>query len=288
MPKPIPRSEELLQLMQARAATVNDNDEGRALASPARATGSSNKPVAISRDVCKEIYERGQRHRALQEERVEVGAQLRLVDEMRECTFSPQTNHADPTTEHASCQGAGARPKQSIYDRGLQAKERRRMATEEKAKQREEEELRECTFHPGVLSQLRPADACAGSSLAAQQMIAASSFDHGLNPVPSTAASEEVPQSENLRNVVLSMLSEWQATERTQSTGNVLPPSELPALSETESQDEVSAKVGAMLEVWRASREDHSQQPHSAGLARMQAPVIATRNCARDRALTAP
>eukprot|EP00929_Paragymnodinium_shiwhaense_P063039 TRINITY_DN31521_c0_g2_i4.p1 TRINITY_DN31521_c0_g2~~TRINITY_DN31521_c0_g2_i4.p1 ORF type:complete len:586 (+),score=123.11 TRINITY_DN31521_c0_g2_i4:127-1884(+) len=104
-----------------------------------------------------QMHARAVRQRALQEQRANVAMELRAMEEMRECTFQPSTNlsatSAPLMVGSSSAQGYRTEHRdvaQSLYERGLQAMQRRQRRYEEGQQAQERKELSECSFQPQI------------------------------------------------------------------------------------------------------------------------------------------
>lgn len=151
-PRPLAQSEELLRGVGERQSLV---DRPRGAPGAPRAPGYAELATARSkqaaqgscaprveadaRDVGARLYEQSERQRQLKGERARLAAELQHSEEMRECTFQPQTNRGG----RQSLEG-------SLYERGLKSQMQKRINSDAGAQQRIAAELRDCTFRPAV------------------------------------------------------------------------------------------------------------------------------------------
>lgn len=168
-PRPIPHSEELLKSSQrARqplwspvpitshsGATSSGKDVGTPRQAAHRSHSGEGRKTA--QGAGRNLYERCEREQALRQERIAMITERRQEDEMRECTFLPRTNSSTKAS-HLSARDRGL----SLYERGMQAQQRRSALEEEGVQRQKEHEMKECKFRPQItesVPQLRAPEA---------------------------------------------------------------------------------------------------------------------------------
>jgi len=233
-PRPLQKSEDMLRgekssrrpLYQLEASPARS-----AIAPPALAAATSQALAAAARDqqrsrsvggnssaAGRRLFEQSERLRARQEQRKVLASEVKMAEEMRECTFRPQTNRDRRVSSSRLSAAAVDESALSLYERGIRARNRREQQLEEGAQEREYAELSECTFRPAIHGSGRSVPQNENSS--PQQ---ASFGPSAFSPHPETNAEESFgevgsysspQQPPDLTTTVLTMLDDWMGQSR--------------------------------------------------------------------------
>jgi len=177
-----------------------------------------------SADAGQRLFEQSEKQRLRQQQQEVLAKELKVADELRECTFRPRINpgrRCGAAASKAEASGAnGQDAKLSLYERGVRARLRREQRAEEGAQERAEAELSECTFHPVPYRSSKAAFATPQQSVASVRSSSASPCDHTNNSEPfdtshfeedkfDTSQSMISQQPADVTSAVMTMLDDW-------------------------------------------------------------------------------
>lgn len=266
VPRPIARSEELSlrqerqPLWIPRGATPRSSvpNTARSVTPPptscsarpasAHAGGASSSSAAGKR-AGRQLYERCERQKELQEKRRSLANELKRSEEMRECTFRPRTNKVP--------RGQGDE-NLSLYDRGVRGQLRKRLLEEEGAAEKAEAELRECTFRPAI----RRGPAAVGIDDSAVSSCPRLCSSQEASRRDESSLQHALDEPQDLTNSVLVMLHDWKVQEAQHQAMSEprMEPRRLPAFGtrmppvpSERQDDEMSLDVQELLDEWRSS-----------------------------------
>eukprot|EP00403_Amphidinium_massartii_P039313 CAMPEP_0178442010 /NCGR_PEP_ID=MMETSP0689_2-20121128/37885_1 /TAXON_ID=160604 /ORGANISM="Amphidinium massartii, Strain CS-259" /LENGTH=732 /DNA_ID=CAMNT_0020065425 /DNA_START=30 /DNA_END=2228 /DNA_ORIENTATION=- len=202
-PRPLPRSEQLLRNAQTPRKPLVSNHRGD---TPQRCThqpaanvsnmSTQSRGAPGGRTPGLRLYEQSERTRAMQQQRASVATALKSAEELRECTFCPKTN-----SSRTSMSPDAAR--ESLYERGLKAKQRRREMSEQGVRNRVEQDMRECTFQPNIRREKSQ------ERQSGRQSVSRSGQRHAAPGEEMLNGSDKQPQ--DLTQSVLSLLQDWKS-----------------------------------------------------------------------------
>mmetsp|Transcript_19071 Transcript_19071/g.34526 ORF Transcript_19071/g.34526 Transcript_19071/m.34526 type:complete len:764 (+) Transcript_19071:62-2353(+) len=217
-PAPLPYSEKLLRNAQTpRPPVWRERSDvlphGQAPLSSSAAVNSSGLSLHSldGRMPGQRLYEQSEKMRAMQQQRTSVANALKTAEELRECTFCPKTHSARRSVSQDSTA-------ESLYDRGLKAKQRRQDLAEEGARRQLAEDMKECTFHPNVRRE-KSSDRATSSKMGPRS---ARRVGNG-GEVAQPSAGQDAKQRD-LATSVLGLLQEWKAKRSCYSKDGMRPP----------------------------------------------------------------
>jgi len=184
-------------------------------ASQARPRSASSVGTSSGSASGRRLFEQSERHRARHEQRKMLATELKIAEEMRECTFRPQTNSAcrGVAVPSSSSRASEASMDEglSLYERGILARARRKQRNEEGALDRAEAELSQCTFRPIIhrVAKSAPSQASQSVVLSASESPSEKDLaiaDESFRPSELSPTSQ---QPQDLTTTVLSMLDDW-------------------------------------------------------------------------------
>jgi len=216
-PTPLPHSKQLLK--REASARRPLYQKGPQIASqhatqpekiPAASSTQPERPRSSGDGVAnagQRLYEQSERQKAFQEQRQILAGELKMAEEMRECTFQPQIERLNCDRRGHKSKSNGTTPidesSLSLYERGLRARQRRQQMEETGVQKRTEVELRECTFHPTVR---RKKGLARDTSFASQPSPSSGSASMCQDDV---CIEADVSQANDVSSKVLTMLDDW-------------------------------------------------------------------------------
>jgi len=257
-PKPLKHSQELLKVSGSTRRPLW-SPRARTKRSPPVSTVVTQKPrsnntLGSSEVIGRHLFERAERQRTLLEQRLELAAELKNVEEMRECTFQPQTNVA---RRPPFVRDDGV----SLYDRALRQQWRKHVAQQEGAQRKCHKELSQCTFQPAICRDGGPPQALqtsfegpfelnesVGASITQPSSgVASPDVARGFGFMPPERESQA--RSRDLQAEVLSMLEDWKAHQQMPVPGRqTSTPSRGPITPERTSATRSSVPVNGLQE----------------------------------------
>lgn len=175
---------------------------------------------------CQRLFELSERQKLRHEQRMLLASEVKVAEEMKECTFRPQTNCARRAVAHddpASASSSVGESSLSLYERGLRWRQRRQQRLEEGAQERAEAELSHCTFRPDTRRGKKNAEAETPSRPAASVMSASGFAESVSGEASFRDAGLTASFTQDLTATVLTMLDDWRSPAPSFS-----PPSRVP------------------------------------------------------------
>lgn len=251
--RPLARSERLLAqahtqrqpLTSARVQTAPGPTPPRSQSPRMGTARTSRRTGSCGEDVGSRLYEQCQLLRQWQDKVRKEATERRLEEQMRECTFKPQTKAAElATARHPPTCGL------SLYYRGVEQQARRKALEEEASFRKEQEELAACTFRPQVGRGFGRSCRVATPQAAPQlQMCAAKASAAAAVVGASASVDMDVQLAEAVACQALAV--EQQSCVTTAATECLL---DLQDANPVSARDHQEARVLAILTEWRAER----------------------------------
>mmetsp|Transcript_53008 Transcript_53008/g.124202 ORF Transcript_53008/g.124202 Transcript_53008/m.124202 type:complete len:736 (+) Transcript_53008:57-2264(+) len=201
-PAPLPHSEKLLRNSQTpRQPVWRERSEAEQPLQASTASVNTSGLLLHSLDgrmPGQRLFEQSEKMRAMQQQRASVANALKTAEELRECTFCPKTRSCRRSVSPDSTA-------ESLYERGLKAKQRRRNLAEEGSRRQVAEDMKECTFHPNVRREKSSDRATSSKAGARSAQRCAASLQSN------EAGAGQDARQRDLATSVLGLLQDWKA-----------------------------------------------------------------------------